>query len=1131
MLFLAILLLGAISYVRLPIDLLPDVSYPRLVIYTSYPDVAPAEIERLVSERVESEAAAVPGVERVTSVSREGVSLVTLQFAWGSDMDFAMLNVRERMDNLREALPESATRPRILRVDPESEPIMAISVTSGGDLWNTKELAETVFRRRLEQLDGVAQAAVSGGLDREIQVEVNPRLMEAYGLTLAQVGEALDRANVSAPGGTIRQGRYRYPLRTVGEFQTVEEIGDVVLARQAQGGVGGAGAPGGGEEDAAFRLIRLRDVATVVDGYAERETIAEYNGAEAVGVLVFKESGANTVGVARAVDDVLEQLRVEYPDVELVVATSQADFISEAISNVVSALVMGGILAFLVLFLFLRDSRYPFAIAAAIPISVVATFALMEAFGVSLNIMSLGGLALGVGMLVDNSIVVLENIFRHREEGMDGVLAAARGAEEVQGAITASTLTTISVFGPIIYVEGVAGELFADLSLAVAFSLVASLLVALTLLPALSGRFGGGGDGAAPLAREERPRPSGILGWIGWAFTWILLGPFRLIGFLGRLGRALVVFWGQSIGATLARLFRPLLDAFDRAFARFAERYHRALEWSLDNQFRVLGMATLALVGTVMLGSLLPRDLLPTVDQGAFRVRLTLPEGTGLDATTEAAEALEASILEDPGVASLFGRIGRDVRAYAEGDEETGLNTAVFDVLLHDRYPAEGSEGLSGPVTTTEVLDRLASLSERFPQGALSLEAGQATALGTLLGGREADIAVRVRGEQLELLMARAEEVRGRLEGLDVLSNVRVGAQEGTPQVQVEIDRLAAARYGIEPSVVAETVDRALRGDRATEFVDFDRKIDVVVSFPRDQRYSRETLEALRVEGVPIRELVRIVDAEGPAEIRREEQGRMVPVYADVARGGLDAAILEIEETLSDYPVTREVRMEVGGENEEMRRSFRDLGFAFALALVLVYMILAAQFESFLHPFTILMAVPLALVGAVLALFGTGQGLNTMSLIGAVILVGIVVNDAIVKVDFINQARRAGRSLRDAILEAGRVRLRPIVMTTVTTVLGLTPMALGIGRGADLRAPLAIAVIGGLTVATLLTLVVVPVVYAVTEGVRMRWAGESEASGVTGVPPGPGSGPGSSPGSGHDSGRGPGPHPQPSGAD
>jgi outer membrane protein TolC/preprotein translocase subunit SecF len=496
MLFLGIVLLGAISYVRLPIDLLPDVSYPRLVVYTLYPEVAPAEVERLVTERVEAAAAAVPGVERVTSTSRYGVSLVTLRFAWGTDMDFAMLNVRERMDNVRGGLPQSVSRPVILRVDPESEPVMTLSVVGGDDLWATKEFAETVFRRRLEQLDGVAQAAVAGGLDREIQVEVNPSAIDAYGLSLAEIATALDRANVSAPGGTILQGRYRYPLRTLGEFRSVQEIGDVVIARRPVGG-GGAGGGGSGAGEAqvdasGYQVIRLRDIARVIDGFAEREAIARYGGAESVGVLVFKESGANTVRVAESVAEIIEQLGSEYPDFHVDIAGDQADFIAASISNVVQALVLGGILAFLVLFLFLRDSRYPFAIALAIPISVVATFALMDAAGVSLNIMSLGGLALGVGMLVDNSIIVLENIFRHREElGRNAVEAAAAGAEEVQSAITASTLTTISVFGPIIYVEGVAGELFKDLSLAVAFSLLASLLVALTLLPSLAARFGG----------------------------------------------------------------------------------------------------------------------------------------------------------------------------------------------------------------------------------------------------------------------------------------------------------------------------------------------------------------------------------------------------------------------------------------------------------------------------------------------------------------------------------------------------------------------------------------------------------------------------------------------------------------
>lgn len=1075
MLFLAVILLGVISYVRLPIDLLPDVSYPRLVIYTSYPDVAPAEVERLVTERVEGEAAAVPGVERLTSVSREGVSLVTLRFAWGTDMDFAMLNVRERMDNIRESLPESASRPAILRVDPESEPVMTLAVAGGNDLWQTKELSETVFRRRLEQLDGVAQASVTGGLDREIQIEVDPTLLDAYGLTIAEISSALDAANVSAPGGTILQGRYRYPLRTLGEFQTVQEMEDVVVARQAigaAGAAGGAGAPAGTE---GFRVVRLSDVARVVDGFAERESIARYAGEESIGILVFKEAGANTVRVARAVDEVLEQLNTEYPTVRIDIADSQAGFIADSISNVVQALIFGGVLAFLVLFLFLRDPRYPVAIALAIPISVVGTFALMDAFDVSLNIMSLGGLALGVGMLVDNSIVVLENIFRHRKElGEDPVVAASRGAEEVQSAITASTLTTISVFGPIIYVEGVAGELFKDLSLAVAFSLMASLLVALTLLPSLAARFAVGTAPVPERVVEAAGRPAGFFATALWALKGIALLPVRLVAGAWRLATDLLGFWASSIGAALKFIFSPVLTAFDSMFDRFAERYHATLGWSLDNPGRVL-FASGAALGLSLLAAMgLQRDLLPDVDQGAFRIRLELEEGTALEATIAAAQIVEAAALADPDVDAVFSNVGRDVRAYAAGEEASGLHTATFQVRVRDGVRSE------------DVADRVRELAASFPPGALSVETGQATALGTMLGGSEADIAVRVRSEDLDAAFAVAQTIRDRLGGLSSIGNVRIGTERGQPEVQVEIDRAACASYGIDPSLVAETVDRAMRGEIATEFIDFDRKIDVVVRYPDDLRYSMATLEGLRVSGVPIRELVKIREAMGPAQIRREDQARVIPVYADVVDGGLDQAIVQINDELSSLVPSRDVRWEVGGENEEMRRSFRDLAFAFGLALILVYMILAAQFESFVHPLTILMSVPLALVGAVLALILTGQGLNTMSLIGVVILVGIVVNDAIVKVDFINQCRGRGLALRAAILEAGRVRLRPIVMTTVTTVLGLFPMALGIGRGSDLRAPLAITVIGGLAVATALTLIVVPLVYQTIEHMRER---------------------------------------------
>ena len=1033
MFFLGVVFLGVLSFLRLPIDLLPDVAYPRLVIYTTEQSAAPAEVERFVTEPVEQAVSTVPGVQQVESVTREGYSLVTARFAWGTDMDFAALNTREKLDNIRDQLPELASRPVVLRTDPRSEPIMALSVSGERDLPQLKELAEAVFKRRLEQIDGVAQAGVTGGVEREIHVEVDPRLLESHGLTIDDIATALKSANASAPGGTIRRGRYRYSLRTLGEFQTVAEIGEVPI-RKAGGNGGNGNGNGQGDADQGdappVSEILLRDVARIEDGFQERESIARYNGRESVGLLIFKNADANTVRVAEEVDRTIAVLRREYPDVTVQVATSQAGFISDALANVVQEVILGGIMAFLVLFLFLREVRYPVAIALAIPISLIATFAMLQATGVTLNIMSLGGLALGVGMLMDNSIVVLENIFRHREKGLRAAAAAALGAEEVQRAITASTLTTIAVFGPIVYVEGIAGELLGALALSVAFSLLASIMVAITLLPALAARW----DDVRSLEERRVPR-----------------------GALGRL------------------LARPL-DAFDRGFAAFTAWYERLLAAGMRHRGRVMAVAFGLLALGVAVGASLERGVLPEVDQGGFRARLELARGTPLERTADEAGRLEALLRADRSVEAVFSRIGRQAAVAGMDDQDSGVHTAVLDVRLK-----EGE-------ATAPVLERLRPALGAFPPGAVTIEQGQATALGKLLGGGESDLAVRVRGEDLDAALAYAATVERELAPVREVTNVGLGTEEGQPEIRVEIDRERAASYGIAPERVAATVEAYMKGTAATELVDFDRKVPIVVRLPEEARRSVQTLETLSVDGVPLRELVRVRTATGPSEIRRVDQSRVVTVQADVARGGVDDAVAAVRAALSDAPAPHGLRVEIGGENEEMRKGFQELALAFLLALLLVYMLLAAEFESLLHPFIILLAVPLAAVGATLALWVMGAGINTMSLIGMVILVGIVDNDAVVKVDFINQMRREGMSRREAIFAAGHARLRPIVMNTITAMLGLLPMALGVGPGAELQAPLAIAVFGGLLSATALTLVVIPVAYDLLEelGERIR---------------------------------------------
>ncbi len=1059
----AVAVLGVVSFLRLPVDLLPDVAYPSLAVSTVYPGAGPEEVERFVTAPIEESLGRVAGVRRVTSRSREGESLVRLRFAWGTDMEFAALHARERLDELAGRLPRGSERPVLLETDPSDDPILTLAVT-GGDLLQLRSLSEAVFKRRLEQLDGVALASVAGGPRREVRVVMDPDRLEARGLRLEDVTRALDASNYTAPGGVVRRGRYRYSLRTLGHFTAVEELRRVPVtasgsrarggtgqgARAGTGGGSAAGAGGGATSDA----VLLGRIAEVRDALAEPETLARWGGEPAVGLRIHKEAGANTVRVAEAVEATVDRLREEYPGVGLTVASSQADFVSAAISNVAQALLLGGLLAFVVLFAFLREPRYPVAVGVAIPLSVLAALALFHVAGVSLNVMSLGGLALGVGMLVDNSIVVLENIFRHRdEEGAGPREAASVGTREVAGAITASTLTTVAVFGPVLYVEGVAGALFADLSLAVAFSLLASLVVALTVLPVMAARTGARevagartpGDGADG-RRTDAPATGGLDSGAG-AGTNRAGDPGRRPGAIGRL-----------------------LETFDCAFRAFADRYERALAWSLAHRGAVLALAAGSLALAALVGAGLPRGLMPEVDEGRFRVDVRLPVGTPLETTDELTRRLEGLLLEADGVEGVYARVGRARGAERAAGEAAGLHTAALEVRLADDGPA-----------TREAVERFraAVAKSGVDPGAVAVATGRSTSLGRALDPGGADLAVKVKGGELDELAAVAESARARLAGLERLADVRVDFERAQPRLEVEVLRDEVARHGLSVREVADAVEAFLRGLEAERpYTEFDDRIAIRVSLPDTVRRDLSDVLRTTVGGVPVERLVRVSRGFGPVEVRREGQTRTVEVLADVSRG-LGRAVAAVRDRLEGLATPGLVRLEVGGENQEMRDSFRSLLFAFGLALFLVYLILSAQFESVVRPTVVLAAVPLAAVGAVLALWAAGAGIDVMSGIGVVILVGIVVNDAIIKVDFVEQRRRQGLGKRAALMEAGRLRLRPIVMTTVTTVLGLTPLALGWGAGADLRAPLAVAVIGGLLSATFLTLIVVPVIYSV----------------------------------------------------
>ena len=1028
MLFLGIALVGMVSLTRLPVNLLPDVSFPTLIVSTDYPDAAPAEVERYVSVPIEERLAQVGDVREVTSRSRQGHSLVRLTFAWGTDMQFAALDVRERLDGLRRSLPESSGRPTILRTDPSEDPVLTLALT-GADPVRLRDIGEAVVKRRMEQLEGVSLAAVVGGPRPEVHVTVEPDRLATHGLSVREVRQALDEANYSAPGGQIHRRRYHYTLRTLGEFRDVSDIREVTIRAGSGGGPDAAGDDGDGPGGA----VQVGDVATVESGSVERRALTRYNGEPAVGLEVFAAAGANTIRVDERVGEVLGQLRAEYPELELRVAHSQAGFIRDAIRGVLQALAAGGLLAFGVLFLFLRDPRYPLAVGLAIPVSVLAALALFDLTGVSVNVMSLGGLALAVGMLVDNSIVVLENIFRHREEGRPAGEAAVEGTAEVGAAITASTLTTIAVFGPVLYVEGVAGTLFEELSLSVAFALLASLLAALALLPGLTVRVPGSTDPAASSAhgpaaagdddRDEREGRGGV---------------------------------------------RGPLEAFRRGFDRFAGWYERALGWSLDHRPAVIGGAALSLVAAAWVGASLPRSVMPSVDERALRVEVELPVGTPLAETADAAARAEEAALGLPGGPAVFTRVGRPSAVRGAPEEVAGEHVALLRADLPPDAPSS--------VRAARMI-RTRAGAAGLPSSALTARATRTTSLGRAVSRTDADLVVEARGGDVDSLHAAAAVVRDRLREIGGLTDARVEGTADQPTVTVNVDRGAAARHGVAVERVASALRNFAAGARTERPLSrFADRVPIRVQLPPEQRRSLEALLDLRIRDVPLRRLVRVERGRGPVEIRREGQTRVVRVLAGV-QGGLASAVERVREATGGLDLPGETRLRVAGANERMRESFGSLLQAFGLALVLVYLILAAQFESLRHPFVILGAVPLAAVGALGALWIAGAGLNVISGIGVVVLIGIVVNDAIVKVDFINQRRREGVALRAAIVEAGRLRLRPIVMTTVTTVFGLLPLALGWGAGADLRAPLAIAVVGGLLSATVLTLLVVPVLY------------------------------------------------------
>ena len=1028
MLMVAIIAFGGVGFSRLAVNLLPDITYPTITVRTEYEGVAPLEIERLISEPVEGLVGVVSNVVRVASISRPGISDVVVEFGWGTNMDFASLDIREKLDLAN--LPRDASKPILLRFDPSLDPVMRLAFYGTLSLMEMRRVAEERLRPDLESLEGVAAIRINGGLEEEIQVEVEARRLAHLGISIPEVTSRLAAENVNLTGGVLKDGEAEFLVRTLNEFQGIDEIGEIVIGQIER-------AP-----------IKLKDVGRVFRGHRERDLVTRINGREGVEVSVFKEGDANTVQVSAAVQERLDEFLAENASLlegsGMEVVFNQATFIQQAVDEVLNTAILGGILAVVILFLFLRDLKSTTIIGLSIPLSVVATFFLMFGSDVSLNIMSLGGLALGVGMLVDNSIVVLESVQRYRDQGLSVLAAVVRGASEVGRAVIAATTTTICVFLPIVFVEGVAGQLFRDQALAVTYSLVSSLVVALMLIPMLSSL-----SLERMIAEAEEIGPKrGVQ------------GPAFLIGLIRTLGR--------GVGRVFSTLLFPLYWLFDLVFNAFNTAYPPFLSWALRR--RLLVLAVFIGLGALVLGRAqhLGLELIPEMSQGEFLVDLEWRTGTPLEQTAAQVAALDRQVRRLGGIASVFALVGSSAQTGG-----TAADKKEHTAHLHVRLAPEMSEE-AAIEAVRGLLGRVPDLKFKFSRPAYF--------------SFRTPIEVEISGYSLSALDLLAEQAVERLHTIPGLTDIRSSTAGGQPEVQIVFDRRRVAELGTTVQNIGELLRNKLQGDVATELARRDRKVDIRVRALDEERQTVADLKQMVVSPasypvpVALESVAQVRAVEGPAEIRRLDQERVAVLSANLDGRDLGGVVAEIEAVLADLPLPEGFTVAIGGQNEEMVRSFDSMKFALLLAVFLVYLVMASQFESLLHPLVIMFTIPLGLIGSALGLLATGTTISVVVLIGLIMLAGIVVNNAIVLVDYINHLRRdEGMEKFAAVLRAGEVRFRPILMTTSTTVLGLLPMALGLGEGAEIRAPMAITVIGGLLVSTLLTLVLIPVVYTLLD--------------------------------------------------
>lgn len=997
MVTMMVVAMGAVALGRLRIDMLPEVELPSCTIRTEYEGASPEVVERLVTQIVEEIVATVPGVEEIESTSSEGSSRVTVRLAWGIDLDEAAIELQSRLEQEIDELPEDVSRPRVSKFDIASFPVVILGISSKLDPVALTEIVEDQVRFRFARIPGVAQVDVWGGYPREVRVELDPGRVNALGIPLDRVLDALRNANLDRPAGKLEDGRQELTLRAPAEYQSLDEIRDTVVLELGDG------------------AVTIGQIARVVDTYERLDRHVRVNGDLGLRVAVRKQADANTVEVSRAILEEIEAVNRAFPQIEVVAVSNQGGFIERSIRNVSNSVLYGGAFAALVLLLFLRSLRSTLVITAAIPVSVVATFALMYQQGLTLNLMTLGGLALGVGMMVDSSVVVLENVFRRRTEDGDAPEdAAVRGTGEVAGAIVASTITTLVIFVPLVFVRGVSGLLFKELALVIAFSLACSLLVSLTLVPMLSARL---------LAKVGTGAPRGLLARAAGAFLSFLDALY--LGLLKRVLRA------------------PLLVA----------------------------AGSLALLGSSLL--LYPHigtEFLPPSDEGQVRVNGEMENGTRLDIVDAQTRIMEERVraLVPEAIATVTS-VGPGWRSAisARGELQITLSPREERERSNSEVAASLRAALEGTIAGMKI-------RTRAPQGQFLLQ--------RVLGSDEG-LEVEVRGFDLGVLSGLAERASDVIASVAGVTDVEVAVQAGVPETELSVDRRKVADVGLSVRDVTRVLETGFAGSRAGEYRSDGNAYRILVRLEDAERRSIDevldmTLSTPAGQPVALRNLVTASSGSGPLIIERTDQERTVKITANVAGRAQGDVAREVQAKLDEIPRPMGHDLSVAGAYEEQERSTRELMISFLLAIALVYMVLACQYESLRDPLIVMLAVPMAAVGVLATLYLTGTTFNIQSAIGCIMLGGIVVNNAILLVDQAGRLVEEGVDAVTAAFEAGRRRLRPILMTSLTTVLALMPLALGIGEGADAQAPLARAVVGGLLGSSAITLLLIPAVFA-----------------------------------------------------